>query len=77
MNIGDTLSKRLASIEIYSRSDLELVGPVRAYIRMSELAGKRLPMCYNLYSLQGALNGKDWRELSNAEKQKLRSQVAL
>ena len=30
-NIGATLSKRLASIDVRTRKDLEKVGPVRAY----------------------------------------------
>lgn len=71
-NIGATLSARLAKIDVFTRADLARMGPARAYRFMNEEAGKKLPVCYNLYSLEAALRDVDWRQLSEAEKQDLK-----
>ena len=70
-NIGATLSARLAQIGVFTRADLARMGPARAYRRMNEQAGKKLPVCYNLYSLEAALRDVDWRRLSEEQKQEL------
>ncbi len=72
-NIGTTLSARLAAIGVFTRADLARMGPAIAYRRMNAAAGKKLPICYNLYSLEAALRDVDWRRLSQAEKQELKS----
>ena len=70
-NIGAALTARLAGIGIHTKADLEKIGPANAYRRMNEAAGKKLPVCYNLYSLEGALRDMDWRQLSKQEKKEL------
>ena len=71
-NIGATLSARLAAIGVFTRADLARIGPARAYLHMSEAAGRALPVCYNLYSLEAALRDIDWRGLSDEEKHELK-----
>ena len=71
-NIGATLSARLAAIGVLTRADLARMGSARAYRRMNEKAGKKLPVCYHLYSLEAALRDVDWRQLSEEEKQELK-----
>lgn len=71
-NIGVTLSARLAEIGVHTRADLEQVGPATAYQHLNAKAGKKLPVCYNLYSLEAALRDMDWRDLSDEEKLALR-----
>lgn len=71
-NIGATLAARLAEIGVFNRADLARMGPARAYRRMNEEAGKKLPVCYHLYSLEAALRDVDWRRLSEGEKQALK-----
>ena len=71
-NIGATLSARLAEIGVFTRADLARMGPARAYRLMNAKAGKKLPLCYNLYSLAAALRDVDWRQLSEEEKQELK-----
>ena len=71
-NVGATVAKRLASIGVKTPEDLARVGPVRAWQRMqAREPGATLPVCYYLYSLQGALLGCHWNELPPGEKERL------
>lgn len=74
-NIGTTLAHRLARIDIRTRADLEKVGSVSAYRLLCEIEQRRLPVCYNLYSLEAALRDHDWRLLSKEDKQGLKEKV--
>ncbi len=75
-NIGPTIQKRLQEIGINSKKDLNDVGPVLAYQKIqSKNPEKTIPVCYYLYSLQGALENKHWDDLSQNKKQKLLDQV--
>lgn len=71
-NIGPTLGRRLAALGILTRDQLAVVGSVLVYQRLCEVAGRRLPVCYNLYSLEAALRGHNWRLLDDEQKQALR-----
>ena len=62
------------SIGIHHADDLRRVGAPAAYRLLSAASPtKHLPVCYYLYSLQGALEGRDWRSLTDNEKKRLRS----
>lgn len=75
-NIGKTVECRLNEIGIYSESDLEKVGPVRAYKWIkANYPDKTIPICYYLYSLQGALMGIHWDDLSAKIKKQLEAQA--
>ena len=75
-NIGPTIQKRLQEIGINSKSELKKVGPVLAYQKIqSKNPGKTIPVCYYLYSLQGALDNRHWDNISQKKKQKLLNQV--
>ncbi len=74
-NIGPTLAKKLYAIGIRSLSDLGKQGPVATYIKLCQSERKRLPVCYYLYSLQGAIQGRDWRSLTQSEKNTLLAEV--
>ena len=76
-NIGVTLSRRLASIGVKTREDLASMGSVRAYKLLCELEQRRLPVCYNLYSMEAALRGHDWRMLASDDKARLRREAGL
>lgn len=71
-NIGPTLGRRLASLGIVTRDQLAAAGPAQVYRKLCEMTGRRLPVCYNLYSLEAALRGQDWRRLDDDEKRRLR-----
>ena len=75
-NIGPTIAKRLNQIDIFSLSDLAEVTPVNAYKKMVEQnTRKHLPICYYLYSLQGALLDLHWDDIPRELKLELRKQI--
>lgn len=76
-NIGKTLAEKLNEIEIYNEADLKKIGAAKAYQWLVSRAEKNLPVCYYLYSLEGALQDKGWRDLSESQKQKLKQQAGL
>lgn len=73
-NIGETVQKRLNEIGIYDEDDLRRVGPAAAYQRMKTLH-PRLPVCYYLYSLEGALRDLHWNEIGNGRKAALKESL--
>lgn len=76
-NIGATIEQRLNEIGVFSRVDLVTLGPVKSYRRIKEnYPDKTIPVCYYLYSLQGALNDVHWDALPATVKADLRKQVA-
>jgi DNA transformation protein len=77
-NIGETIEKRLNEIGVFSLADLAQMTPVKAYQRISrQNPDKTFPVCYYLYSLQGALLDMYWDDLPKELKVELRKQVEL
>ena len=75
-NIGKTLEARLKDVGIHSVEDLAEAGPAEVYRRMSRrLPGRHLPVCYNLYSLEGALTATHWNEVPEERKLALLAEV--
>jgi DNA transformation protein len=75
-NIGTTILKRLNEIGVYSLADLADMTPVEAYKKIYEQnPGKTFPVCYYLYSLEGALLDLHWDDLPEDLKEDLRKQV--
>ncbi|WP_396103675.1 TfoX/Sxy family DNA transformation protein [Cyanobium sp. Lug-B] len=77
-NIGNTVALRLGEVGIKSEAELRRVGAAQAYQLMAaQCPGKRLPVCYYLYSLEGALQDRPWDALSEQEKAALRLAAGL
>lgn len=75
-NIGPTIRKRLNEIGVYTRADLQRMGPVKAYKRICQnYPNQTIPVCYYLYSLQGALMDAHWDELPEPLKNELYAQA--
>lgn len=75
-NIGATIEKSLNEIGVFSLADLAQLTPVKAYQSICERnPDKTFPVCYYLYSLQGALLDLHWDELPTELKAELRKQV--
>ncbi|MFN9339375.1 MAG: TfoX/Sxy family DNA transformation protein, partial [Candidatus Kapaibacterium sp.] len=75
-NIGSTIVKRLNEIGVYSLADLAEMTSVKAYKKICERhPGKIFPVCYYLYSLEGALLDLHWNDLPNDVKSELLHQV--
>lgn len=77
-NIGSKLEQRLNKIGINDLVDLQTVTPSAAYQKMQEQwPQETLPVCYYLYSLEGALLDIPWESLSPQRKRKLRLEAGL
>jgi DNA transformation protein len=75
-NIGSTILKRLNEVGIYSLADLAELTSVKAYRKICEQnPGKTFPVCYYLYSLEGALLDLHWDNLPEDLKKDLRKKV--
>ncbi len=74
-NVGPTIERRLNAIGIHSREDLHRIGPAQAYLKMQAKASSVLPVCYYLYSLEGALTDRHWDDVPTATKALLLKEV--
>ncbi len=75
-NIGPTIERRLNEVGIYAKQQLVEVGAVKAYQMICrKYPNQTLPVCYYLYSLQGALTGDHWNDLPESVKENLRKEV--
>ncbi len=68
-NIGPTIAKRLQEIGVFTQADLKDLGSANAYKRIqANYPANHLPLCYYLYSLEGAVQGEDWRSFTEKQK---------
>ncbi|WP_425396242.1 TfoX/Sxy family protein [Aeoliella sp.] len=73
-NLGPKSSAWLAAAGIESLADLRELGAVVAYARVrQQQRGVSLNL---LWALEGALRDCDWRDLTDADKQRLRDKLA-
>lgn len=71
-NIGPTIAARLRAVGIETLGDLRGIGPAKAYQRVKASHPEAtIPVCYYLYSLQGALDGVHWDALAPHVKEQL------
>ena len=71
-NIGPTIGKRLNELGIFTLADLAEVTPVKAYQTLTKkYPNKTFPVCYYMYSLEGALVDLHWDDLPQTEKNRL------
>ena len=76
-NVGSTIAQRLRDVGIRTRADLEKAGPVAAYRRIcAQEPGITIPVCYYLYSLEGALRDRHWDAIGEETKRRLLREVA-
>jgi len=76
-NIGPTIELRLKAVGIHTREDLRRIGPAEAFLKMRAQTASKLPVCYYLYSLEGALTDRHWDDVAAATKALLLKDVAL
>ena len=75
-NIGNKIAGRLNEIGIFSEEDLRRVGAVGAHRMIREkYLDDTLPVCYYLYSFEGAITDKHWDEIGEQRKQQLKKQI--
>jgi len=77
-NIGPTIERRLREASVHTKEDLEAIGAVEAYRRICAAnPGRTIPVCYYLYSLQGALMETHWDALPDQLKADLRKEAGV
>ncbi|SEP73543.1 TfoX/Sxy family protein [Nitrosomonas ureae] len=75
-NIGKKIADRLNEVGIFSEDDLQRIGAVEAHRLIREkLPDESLPVCYYLYSFEGALTDKHWEEIGEPRKHQLKTQI--
>ncbi len=75
-NIGKKISGRLNEVGIFSEDDLRRVGAVGAHRLIKERhPDEMLPVCYYLYSFEGALTDNHWDEIGESRKRQLKVKI--
>ena len=75
-NIGKKIADRLNEVGIFSENDLRKVGPAGAYSMIKErYPAETLPVCYYLYSFEGALSDKHWDDIGEKRKRGLKEKI--
>jgi DNA transformation protein len=75
-NIGKKIARRLNEVGIFSEDDLRRIGAIGAHRMIKDkYPDETLPVCYYLYSFEGALNNKHWDEIGEQRKQQLKAQI--
>ena len=76
-NIGKKIANRLNEVGIFSEDQLRLVGATGAHRMIKERhPDETFPVCYYLYSFEGALTDRHWDEIGEQRKQQLKAQVS-
>ncbi|HHJ20192.1 MAG TPA: competence-specific regulator [Gammaproteobacteria bacterium] len=68
--LGPKSERCLNDIGIKTRSELESIGPIRAFLRLRENSSTK-PSLNFLYAMVGALEGKHWADIAKSEKRRL------
>ena len=75
-NIGGKIAARLHEVGIFSENDLRAVGAVEAHRRIKQIhPDQTLPLCYYLYTFEGALTDRHWDAIGEKRKQELKQQI--
>lgn len=73
-NLGPKSARLLAEAGIRTIAELRLIGPAKAYVRARTLARKSVSLNL-LWAIAAGLGDRDWRELTQREKDSLLAQV--
>jgi len=75
-NIGKKIAGRLNEVGIFSEEELRVVGSVEAHRMIKEIySDETLPVCYYLYSFEGALCDKHWDDIGEQRKRDLKAKI--
>lgn len=76
-NIGKKIAGRLNEAGIFTEDDLRRVGAADAHRMIKERhPDETLPVCYYLYSFEGALTDTHWNEIGEKRKRELKAQIS-
>lgn len=75
-NIGTTIEKCLNEVGVFTLADLAEMTSVEAFKRIREHhPEKTIPVCYYLYSLEGALLNLHWNDIPPELKEELKARI--
>lgn len=75
-NIGMKLAARLNEVGIFSEAELRNAGALEAHRKIKRrYPDETLPVCYYLYSFEGALQDKHRDAIGEKRKQALKAQI--
>ena len=75
-DLGATIEKYLNEIGIFTLADLAEVTSVEAFKRIRKnYPEKTIPVCYYLYSLEGALLDLHWNDIPSELKEELKGKI--
>ncbi|MCU7936189.1 MAG: TfoX/Sxy family protein [Candidatus Thiodiazotropha sp. (ex Dulcina madagascariensis)] len=76
-NIGKKIVGRLNEVGIFSEEELRGVGAAEAHRMIRDkYPDETLPVCYYLYSFEGALCNKHWNDISQERKLELKRMIS-
>jgi len=76
-NIGKKIAARLNEVGIFSEDELRFFGAVKAHKLLKEkYPNEILPVCYYLYSFEGALCDKHWNDIGDDRKRELKTKIS-
>ncbi|MFK8067255.1 MAG: TfoX/Sxy family DNA transformation protein [Gammaproteobacteria bacterium] len=76
INIGHKIAGRLNDVGIFTEADLEQHGAASAHhLIKKKYPNEILPVCYYLYSFEGALTDTHWNEIPEKTKIKLLEKI--
>jgi len=73
-NIGKEMEKKLKSVDITTAEELRKVGSKEAFVRLKLYYANICTICpVHLYTLEGAISGMEYNQLSESVKQNLKN----
>ncbi len=76
VNLGPKIASRLQAVHIHNEADLRRVGPVEAHRRIEgAFPEETIPVCYYLYSFEGALQDTHWDAIGQKRKKQLKDKI--
>ncbi|NOX92083.1 MAG: TfoX/Sxy family protein [Gammaproteobacteria bacterium] len=76
-NIGPRIAGRLNEAGIFFEEELRFYGAIETHKMIKKNhPNETLPVCYYLYSFEGALCDKHWGEIGEEKKKKLKQGIA-
>ncbi len=75
-NIGPKIAKRLNEAGIFSEEELRFYGAIEAHKMIKKNhPNETLPVCYYLYSFEGALRNRHWNNIGETKKRNLKNGI--
>ena len=76
-NIGKKIAGRLNEVGIFSEDELQIVGAFNAHEMIkNKYPNETLPVCYYLYSFEGAISNKYWNDIGEGKKRELKTKIS-